>query len=282
MSLVIYDGITQSNDKEPALKQRVDILNSQNIFPKMAAILFKEDAGSQVYTQKKKELAERLGISYDVYEFSVQDGLDLVIQQIKKLNQDQNVTGIIIQKPWRKTWELGYGMLDLKFSEWWEKLMQAVDIKKDVDGLHPSNTKLMPATCRAVLEVGDGMWDVGFSKVVIIGRSDLLGKPLYKELKKLDIRVELFGKKDLESRMSDVGHLDADIIVTATGVENLIKGEMVKEGVVVIDAGEPKGDVEFESVSKKAKFITPVPGGVGPMTVVSLMENCLDLAESMV
>ena len=128
--------------------------------------------------------------------------------------------------------------------------------------------------------------NVGQEKTIIIGKSDLLGIPLYYELlrrgensQESQQKIELIASQELKERMqSGQKLLDASIVISATGIKNLITGDMVSAGVTVIDVGEPKPDVDFVSVSPKASFITPVPGGVGPMTVISLLENCADLA----
>ena len=195
------------------------------------------------------------------------------------------------------------------YSEGWQTLVSAIALEKDVDGLHPQTLedikndiwiqkkRALPATCQAVLEIlsvycmsikhevkktGPSyirvLQPLASKKIIILGKSDLLGKPLYYILHNEKFDVEMIGSKELEQRVRDGLHLtDADVIISATGRHHLIKGDMLKEGVAVIDVGEPKADVEFESVKEKAAFITPVPGGVGPMTVYCLLANSFKL-----
>ena len=250
-----------------------------------------------------------MGIEYEVFSFSLLDQPEQIQEKLVELNQDQSVTGIIIQKPWRKTWldakkNRGEVVEKSDFDKWWQTLARAIDEKKDVDGLHPRTLeaikngdwqeqgRVMPATAKAVLEILysaelpensiSKALSFGFkvidSKITIIGRSDLLAKPLFYELKNKGCKVEMIGSKELKERIEHGEKLlNSDVVISATGRSKLVTGDMVKNGVVVVDVGEPKPDIDFESVSPKASFITPVPGGVGPMTVISLLENCVEL-----
>ncbi|MFZ1721114.1 MAG: bifunctional 5,10-methylenetetrahydrofolate dehydrogenase/5,10-methenyltetrahydrofolate cyclohydrolase, partial [Microgenomates group bacterium] len=188
-----------------------------------------------------------------------------------------------------------------EFSDWWKTLTIALSAKKDVDGLHPKTMKLlkknswreqgrvMPATARAVIEILEIAKSAlqhssnqinSKSKHIIVGTSDIVGQPLFFELKNQGYPVEMIGRAELQLRIeSGIFLTDAHVIISATGSKNLITGQMITSGTVVIDVGEPSPDVEFKTVAPKAAFITPVPGGVGPMTVVCLLENCLDLVK---
>lgn len=287
MKTQILDGYQLAEQHKKSLQTRVKTLE---VKPVIAAILFVEDTGSVLYTNLKQEMAQNLGIGYQVFTYSLRDGVGEPVKKIQQLNKDSAVTGIIVQKPWRNRW-LKVRNLEGKdgkqqFDDWWQKLVITIEPSKDVDGLHPG-TEVLPATCRAVI----GLLKLAFStdqlfehlknnqlKVVILGKSDLLGKPLFSLLQSEKIAVEMIGSQELKERIEQgISLRDADVIVTATGRRKLITGEMVKDGVVVIDVGEPKGDMDFDEVKNKAKAITPVPGGVGPMTVISLMENAVDL-----
>jgi methylenetetrahydrofolate dehydrogenase (NADP+)/methenyltetrahydrofolate cyclohydrolase len=243
-------------------------------------------------------------MGYQIYTYSLKDEADTPVQKIQKLNEDSTVTGIIVQKPWRNLWistrglEVGTGKS--QFSAWWETLVTAINPAKDVDGLHPSTHdaitagtwreqgKVLPATCKAVVELlraAFGTENVfehlrhNALKTIILGKSDLLGQPLFALLTSENCWVEMIGSSELNQKIEQgISLTDADVIISATGRRNLVTGEMIKPGAVVIDVGEPKGDVESASVIDKASILTPVPGGVGPMTVVSLMENAVELA----
>ncbi|MGD9129022.1 MAG: bifunctional 5,10-methylenetetrahydrofolate dehydrogenase/5,10-methenyltetrahydrofolate cyclohydrolase [Candidatus Woesebacteria bacterium] len=328
LQTIIFDGYAFAAKKEAVLKKQVLALKERQVFPKIAAILFTEDPASQLYTELKSQAAQRVGIDYQVFVFSILDDFELVLTKIKELNQDQSVTGIIIQKPSKRVWERvvtegvekesdGQNQLTKRktnFRHWWQSLVSAIDEKKDVDGLHPNTLKaikkgnwqkkgkVLPATCQAVLDilaeaekllgsVGHGSSKpaeplvsakskvaVASKKIIIIGRSDILGLPLYYQLSNQNKNVELLGKKELQQRIEQKLYLkDADIIISATGKQQLISGKMVKNAVIMIDVGEPRPDLNFNSLAKKAVFLTPVPGGVGPMTIVSLLKNCLKL-----
>lgn len=298
--MIVFDGNASAENKLKALKPRVEELVSKGKKIKIAAILYTEDIGSTLYTRLKKDAAERVGIEYEVHHFSLRNGVEPVLTKIRELNQDPTVTGIIIQKPWRKTWvELNHLDGDAQsirqaFATWWHLQTSQIALTKDVDGLHPETLaaieqgtwrqqgRVLPATAHAVLDILAelGRGDQKLGKVIIIGKSDILGLPLFYELKNRGESVEIIGSADLRQRVADNRNLlDADVIVSATGQPNIITGELVRVGVVVIDVGEPKGDVEFDSVSPKAMFITPVPGGVGPMTVACLLENSVSLMD---
>ena len=300
----ILDGYKLAEQHRKLLEQKTLLLRAQGMPPVVAAILFVEDAGSTLYTELKRQMAESLGIGYQVYSFSINDPVEQAVKKIHELNQDSVVTGIIVQKPWRSTWLTTKGLElekgDLLFRQWWWQLTTAITLRKDVDGLHPKTLesiqhgnwkkegKVLPATCKAVIELLKEAFQTKqlFAhlrehdlKTIILGKSDLLGQPLFAVLQSEECDVEMIGSQELKQRIEQKKFLkDADIIVSATGRRNLITGELVKEGVVAIDVGEPHGDIDFDGVASKVSVITPVPGGVGPMTVVSLMENAISLA----
>lgn len=316
--MIIFDGNKLAAEREVKLKEKIsqEIPNKKLV---VAAILFQEDAGSQLYTRLKGEAAQRIGIEYRVFEFSLTDSLESIQTKIEELGKNPEITGIIIQKPWRKTWVKAQNENFLKvvvnqpdprrferdqYGSWWTKLTSYIAENKDIDGLHPITIqqiteqtwkdmgKVLPATAQAVLNIFDEAFEqlskelklqntqkMFNGKYIIIGKSDLLGIPLFYEFKRQGREVEIIASKELDERMrSGQKLLDASVVVSATGKKGLITGDMVSDNVVIIDVGEPNGDVDFESVSKKAAFITPVPGGVGPMTVISLLENCIKLA----
>lgn len=311
--MYIYDGISQASKLEVLLKERVSQLALRGLKAKVAAVLFEEDAGSRKYSEFKLEAATRIGIHYDLYPFSIKNPVKTVLSRIEELNNDPSITGIIIQKPTRRTWwesregqsgqanqanQVNQVDLDMsdEFQAWWNTLYDAVDYNKDVDGLHPSTMvtikngnwkeegRVLPATVRAVRKVlkSDDFLSRAHSngKYLIAGKSDLLGIPLFHILRHKGKNIELIGRAGFDERMKS-GQLlmDADVIISATGEECLIRGEMLKDGVALIDVGEPKPDIDITSVAKKATFITPVPGGIGPLTVVSLLENAVYLVE---
>ena len=308
-SPIIFDGYAYANEKLIQLQPSIEQLAGQGRQLKIAAIVFKEDEGSLLYTDLKAKTAEVLGIGYDRFLFSLESYNPVEVEEkIKDLNKNPMVTGIIIQKPWKKTWQQ-FQSTDqvVDFSYWWEQLVSLLDVSKDVDGLHPETQAaikdgtwmkqglVLPATAKAVLTILDAAenqinfgqqaksesnFHLAHKKIVIIGRSNLVGIPVFNVLKNWDYDVEMIGKQGLDKRIEQQIYLqDADVVIAATGRTKLITGEMVKQGSVLIDVGEPQPDFEFDSVKEKALFITPVPGGVGPLTVISLMENCAKLGQ---
>lgn len=306
--MTIFDGIQNAAVKEAQVK--LDVAGMERK-PQIGAVLFTEDAGSRLYTRLKKECADRVGIGYHLYEFSILAAESEVLETIEKLNTDPTITGIIIQKPTRRVWQQAVGEGGgLEYSEWWNALVSSIDETKDVDGLHPSTIaaiadgtwrekgRVLPATCQAVIDIlvdycgeivnkkpedvrpQSALQCLKDKKIIILGKSDLLGKPLFYYLHSFGYDVTMIGSKELAARVElGVELTDADVIVSATGRHHLITGKMVKSGVALIDVGEPTADVEFESIKEKASYITPVPGGVGPMTVVCLMENGVRLID---
>lgn len=287
MSACVFDGVAAAADRELLLKQQVATLKFQ---PKIAAVLFTEDAGSVLYTRKKQEAAERIGIAYESYPFSFDTPGAVIQKHIEQLNTDPEVTGIIVQKPWRRTWlaaQVGMEQASptqqrAAYNDWWQQLTTSIAVHKDVDGLHPQQQQILPATAKAVVYILEAAVEqVGehvYNNICIVGKSDLLGFPLQRYFEKQGRNSTLLARKELQQRMqSGVRLTDATTIVTATGTAGLITADMVADGCVVIDVGEPVGDVAYEAVRQKAAFITPVPGGVGPMTVSCLLENCVAL-----
>jgi len=282
---IIFDGFKRAREREVTLERAIDAAQlTQPII--IQSLVFVEDEGSVLYTRLKAEAAERVGIEYRKKEFSLSDPIEEVRVAITAANHDSAVTGLIVQKPSRTVYE---AHATAPYSQWWLSLVSAIAMNKDVDGLHPETLQsgsILPATCRAVLAImaealGGTVENVQHQdkKIIIIGRSDLLGRPLAQELKRQGADVELLGKKELQQRI-DSGEklLEADVVVSATGVGDLITPDLVKVGVIAIDVGEPQPDIS-RAVADKASFFTPVPGGVGPMTVVCLLDNSLVLVK---
>ncbi len=285
----IFDGYQLAQQKLTILKQQVEKLNEQI---KIVAICFQEDKGSLLYSEKKQQAATKVGMQYEVEKFTFQTPLIKIIERIQALNFDKNVSGIIIQKPSKKSY-LDHFLSNKTESEydfisWWGKLTETLKIAKDIDGLSPANLEklktgqkplVLPATVQAVLE-SVAKFELSREKILIIGRSDLLGLPLYYFWKNQGFDVTLSGKSELNQWQQKPQKLqDFSVIVAATGQPNLITGELIANEAIIIDVGEPKGDVDLSSCIGKAKFITPVPGGIGPVTVACLLENSLFLSQ---
>jgi methylenetetrahydrofolate dehydrogenase (NADP+)/methenyltetrahydrofolate cyclohydrolase len=298
MTAEVFDGVAAAARREEDLRKKLEVFfankreqlaqlppdavsSSQQILSlKIAAIAFTQDDGSRIYSEVKAAAALRLGIVYELHEFLFTAPLDEVTAEIEKLNRDDTVTGIIVQKPWRRTYE-NYTDGTVDFAQWWHTLIGALRPEKDVDGL-TGRGRVPPATCAAVLSIMDLFQFYSPQKALIIGRSDLLGLPLYKKMQELGWgeKVQLVGRPELQVLKARPEKLtDFTLIVSATGVHNLITGDEISADAILIDVGEPQSDFEFESCREKARFMTTVPGGVGPLTVISLLENCLELVK---
>lgn len=309
MSCILFDGKALAREKEQRLKDRADALARKGIFPRVVTCTFSEDEGSTLYTRLKKEAATRIGISYEPSTFSLNTPVRDILDVLIRASQDHEITGIMIQKPVKQTWmryqeKAGWDEQAKKFlyfADWWSMLVEHISVTKDVDCLVPSNLAkiarhesvshaVYPATVRAVLSIldhskevlqlSDATWRA--MDVLVVGRSDIVGNPLAWALANTHDVVQ-YGRDDFEESLRVGSHRKHpsrfDIIISATGKPDLITAEHVKPGAIVIDVGAPRADVEEKSVRQKVSFLTPVPGGVGPVTVVSLMENIVEIAE---
>ncbi len=272
----IIDGIKISEQIKLQLKQEVKQIKEQtNLVPGLAIVLVGSDPASKIYVNKKIKTASDLGFQATLFSFSETEPESKVITQIQKLNEDPLYSGIIVQLPLPKGFD--------KF-----KILDAVVKEKDVDGfslvsqglLFEGRAGFLPATARGVLELIESTdTEIKGKNCVVVGRSLIVGQPVAKILQDRNATVTVCHShtKNLEFFTRN-----ADILIVAVGIPNFIKGSMVKANSVVIDVGINKvdgkivGDVEFSSVAKVASHLTPVPGGVGPLTVVSLLKNTLD------
>ncbi|MFA4819932.1 MAG: bifunctional 5,10-methylenetetrahydrofolate dehydrogenase/5,10-methenyltetrahydrofolate cyclohydrolase [Candidatus Aenigmatarchaeota archaeon] len=249
-----------------------DYIKTHGIMPKIVTILVGDDPASHTYVDIKQKTCQKIGIDVEIHR-PVQDK-DSILQLIQKLNNDSSVNGILVQLP------LPPGINE-------EDIISRIDESKDVDGLHPMNIgrlaygdESMPAcTAFGIIKILENEnIELEGSNVVILGRGIHVGKPLYSMLVNRNATVTLCHSK---TRNLSAITKNADIIIVAIGKSGYLTGDMIKEGSVLIDVGinkvngELKGDIDFDSVKNKASLITPVPGGVGPMTVAMLAKNTL-------
>lgn len=278
----ILDGKLASEEMYEKLRGDVAELKNKGIIPKLVIILVGEDPASLSYIKSKHTASEKIGIDSETIEF-VPDDIDTagLIEQIQALNEDDSVHGILVQLP----------LPDHIFAP---DVIKAIDPKKDVDGFTAYNLgkmflskefeDLAPCTPLGIIRLLEKYEvDVESKEVVVVGRSNIVGKPVAVMLMNRGATVTV-----CHSRTVDLaGHTRrADILIVAVGRAGFITDDMVKEGTVVVDVGinrtpEGKlvGDVEFDTVSKKVEYITPVPGGCGRMTVACLMENVVKAAQ---
>ena len=278
----IIDGKALAKKINAQTKELVaQLKEKQNIIPGIAVVIAGDDAASLIYTRNKHNKAIKLGINSVLKKFPADVSQDELLAEIEKLNNDDTIDAILVQQPLPP-------QLDP------EVITNAILPAKDVDGLNPLNLgKLFanqhgnyPVACtpRGIMRMlAEYNIDLQGKNAVIVGRSILVGKPLLALLNNANATVTMAGRST-----SDLSALTktADILIVATGVPNLIKSTDVKSGAVVIDVGINRlsdgkltGDVDFAAVRAKAQAITPVPGGVGPMTIATLMEQTVDLAQ---
>ena len=242
---MIIDGNKLAEEREKLLKP------SQRL--KLKILVMEDDEAGLVYSRLKKEAGERLGIEV---ETAHEDKLE-------EWSADPTVKGIMIQRP-GLSWGRKRGMGEEKFEVWWQGLVNKIEKNKDVDGLR-DDSPFIQATVKAVEEILKSItYDISQGKTVIVGKG-MVGKKLKQRL----------GGENISSRDKDLGTVTqtADLLISCCGREKIIRAEMIKTGVVVVDIGWPKGDVDLEAVRDKVRAITPVPGGVGPVSVICLLEN---------
>ena len=279
MTAKIIDGVAISKDVRAQWKVRADALKARGITPGLAVILVGEDPASQIYVRNKIRACGENGLRSELYHLPAEVGEAAVLERIRALNSDPNVHGILVQLPLppqvRST-----------------NVLETIAVEKDVDGLHVQNVGSLvvgrpglypctPAGCMLMLDHIAAT--IEGREAVVVGRSSIVGKPVAIMLLARSATVTICTSKtrDLPSHTRR-----ADILVVATGHAHLVTRDMVKPGAVVIDVGTNRlpngklaGDVDFDSVKEVAGWITPVPGGVGPMTITMLLANTVQAAE---
>lgn len=274
----ILDGKQTAQKIRSKLKEKVDTLKNKGIIPKLAVIMVGEDIGSKIYVKNKSKACEEIGIEYEEYLLEEQTSMEELLDLINELNGREDVHGILLQSPIPKH-------LDINLA------IKAISPEKDVDGFHPVNVgklvlgqeTFVSCTPFGVIKLLEEYnIEITGKNVVIVGRSNIVGKPLIQCLLNKDATVTVCHSKT--ENIKDITKR-ADIVIVAIGRANFLTADMVKENAVVVDVGinrneEGKvcGDVDFENVSKIVSHITPVPGGIGPMTIAMLMHNIVKAA----
>ncbi|MFG6148565.1 bifunctional methylenetetrahydrofolate dehydrogenase/methenyltetrahydrofolate cyclohydrolase FolD [Halobacillus sp. B23F22_1] len=278
MSAEVIYGKDLATQIRQEMKEEVASLSKEGIHPKLVVIIVGEDPASQSYVKGKQRASENIGMESDLLELSADTSQEKLLETIEQLNSVSSVHGILVQLP-----------LPDQIDE--QKVIEAIDPRKDVDGFHPINVgKLMtgqdtfyPCTPYGILVMlKRANVTVEGKHVVVVGRSNLVGKPVGQLLLNENATVTY-----CHSRTKNMKELtqQADILIVAVGKPRMITGEDIAEGAVVIDVGVNRvdgkltGDVDFESASEKASFITPVPKGVGPMTITMLLHNTIKAAK---
>ena len=282
--MIILDGKKTSNDIKSELSVLVDeLMKKGKRPPHLAAVLVGNDGASLTYVGSKVRSCEKIGYQSTLIHLPETTSEDELLEQIHSLNTDKEIDGFIVQLPLPKHIDD-------------EKVLMAVDPHKDVDGFHPTNfgkmaldmESFIPATPYGIVELLDRYKiDISGKHAVVIGRSNIVGRPMSILLSRKSspgnatVTLTHSRTKNFETITKE-----ADIVVSALGVPNFLTQDMIKEGAIIIDVGitrvpddsKPKGyvitgDVDYENVKEKASYITPVPGGVGPMTIAMLLQN---------
>lgn len=275
----ILDGKEVAKKVRDNLKKEVEELKRQGVVPKLAVIMVGDDPSSKIYVKNKSVACEDVGIAYEEYILDSNITMEKLLNLIDSLNNKKDVHGILLQSPIPKN-------LDIN------EAFKRIDAKKDVDGFNPINvgklcleqdtfTSCTPYGVMRILE--DYNIDIEGKNAVVIGRSNIVGKPMFQCLLNASATVTI-----CHSRTKNLSEFTkkADVLVVAIGKPKFITQDMVKENAVVIDVGINRledgkicGDVDFENVAEKCSYITPVPGGVGPMTIAMLMQNIVKAAK---
>ena len=275
----LIDGKELAKKIRANLKIEVDKLKQKGIIPKLAVIMVGDDKASSVYVRNKSRACNEIGIEFEEFLKGQDTTQEELLSLIQELNKREDVHGILLQSPIPQH-------LDIR------EAFNLIDYKKDVDGFNPVNVgrlsigedAFISCTPHGVIRMLEEYnIPIEGKRAVIIGRSNIVGKPLIQCLLSKNATVTV-----CHSKTQNIGEItkEADVLIAALGRPKFVKEDMVKPGAVVIDVGinrndEGKlvGDVDFENVSKKASYITPVPGGVGPMTIAMLMENVVKAAK---
>ncbi len=288
--MMIFKGDQFAEEKAKILEKKVIQLKKKGITPKLASILIGNNPQSQLYLALKGKRARQLGIDFELVSFKNNEDSDLIREKIKQLNSDSSIQGILVQLP-----------LPERYLENKEEILSTIDPEKDVDCLTPTNLgfllmgdpRIIPATPKAVMQIlclalnkrlEEKKWLAG-EDVCVVGASNLVGKPVAMILSNLGATVTICRSTTTKKRLGEATR-KAKILVSAVGKPGLITKQMVKPGAVVIDVGitnlaQPYGKTKIlgdvdQEVAEITSFFTPVPGGVGPVTVICLMENLIE------
>ena len=277
---IIIDGKELAKKTRQNLKIECDELKSKGITPKLAVIMVGDNPASKVYVKNKSKACKEVGVEYEEYLLDSNITQKELIDLIKKLNNDKNINGILLQSPIPKH-------LDIN------EAFRTIDYHKDVDGFHPMNVgkltlgqdTFVSCTPYGVMRMFEEYnIDLCGKNVVILGRSNIVGKPLTQCCLNKNATITVCHSKTQNTKKLTK---EADIVISAIGKPKFITEDMIKEGAIVIDVGINRdengkivGDVDFENVKQKASYITPVPGGVGPMTVAMLINNVIKAAKN--
>ncbi len=277
MSTIIDGKLLSARLKQEMAEQVVALDKEYGRVPSLAVILVGDNPASQSYVRGKIKAAAEVGIKSELITMAAETSEEALLDEIARLNADSEVDGVLVQLP-----------LPKHINE--ERVIDAIALEKDVDGFHPDNVAnlwmgkpcIKPCTPKGVMRmIEECGFNIAGSRAVVVGRSNIVGKPMAKLLLDANATVTI-----AHSRTANLAEItrQADILIAAVGRSRMITADMVREGAIVIDVGVNRdsvsgklcGDVDFDSVKDIASYITPVPGGVGPMTITMLMQNTIE------
>lgn len=279
MGKVIYGSEIAQRVKDDIKKRIHELKEADKRLPHLAVIFVGDDVGSTSYVKGKEKACTAIGMENTTYRYSADISEDVLLEKVDALNLDDDIDGILVQLPLPKH-------IDEK------KVLFRIDPKKDVDGFHPCNIgrlligeeTFLPCTPKGIMRIlGAIGYDLSGKRAVVIGRSNIVGKPIAQLLLNKNATVTM-----THSKTTDIEKVcaEADIVIVAVGQPRLVKKDWLKEGAIVIDVGVNRdahnhlcGDVDFDDCIDKVAYITPVPKGVGPMTIAMLLENTLEAYE---
>ena len=277
MSAELLNGREIAKDYRAGLQEQVEALKEKGITPNLTVVIVGNDGASLSYVKSKNKAAEKIGMASDIVHLEESATEEEVLDTVRRLNEDENVHGILVQVP-----------LPKQVDE--NKVLEAIAPEKDVDGFSPINIgrlytgqkTFIPCTPLGIMELLKHTGSLEGKDVAVIGRSHIVGQPVAKLLTNENATVTLMHSrtKNMVEKLKDF-----DVVVSAVGKPGLVKGEDLKEGAIVIDVGNTVvdgklvGDVDFESAQEVASYITPVPGGVGPLTITMVLNNALVAAK---
>lgn len=277
MSAELLNGREIAKDYRAGLQEQVEALKEKGITPNLTVVIVGNDGASLSYVKSKNKAAEKIGMASDIVHLEESATEEEVLDTVRRLNEDEKVHGILVQVP-----------LPKQVDE--NKVLEAIAPEKDVDGFSPINIgrlytgqeTFIPCTPLGIMELLKHTGSLEGKDVAVIGRSHIVGQPVAKLLTNENATVTLMHSrtKNMVEKLKDF-----DVVVSAVGKPGLVKGEDLKEGAIVIDVGNTVvdgklvGDVDFESAQEVASYITPVPGGVGPLTITMVLNNALVAAK---
>lgn len=281
MTAKLIDGVKIANKIKEDLKVEIEDLKNKGYPPSLSAIQVGDNPGSKVYINAQKKSCEKMGITYNLYQFEENTTQRKLATLIQRLNQDPTVSGIILQMPLPEHLNT-------------RALQHLIDSDKDAEGISPANMGMVvygnsvigPCTALAIMElIQSTEVDLYGKEAVVVGHSDIVGKPAALLLLNKFVTTSVCHIATGERGTLPEYVRNAEILIVAAGKANLIKGEWIREGAIVIDVGINRvqgkivGDVEFDAAKEKAAYITPVPGGVGPVTTAMLLRNTVETAK---